>query len=294
MTCSVIIPCHPRNRATLPRTLQSLEVAAEGLDVEQVVVEDPESKGLSWARNRGIERAKGDVIFFCDADDTVRPDFFRHPLAALERSDADFCIFQYAAAPLKRDYDLTGNAAIRAALLPAYIGFSMGDVRRWNAGGDLFANREPGSVCRVALRRAFLGRHRLRFDEKLFIYEDAPFMAACALHAERVVSLRENLYDYEPSAIGITATVTGRQKYWDYKFAIHARRLALEAEAGGVWSYCDASAVFTLLELMRAHQPWRRFLGEPRVRESLAAFPVSLRHPLVALAVTYLRCLSRI
>jgi len=290
----VIIPCHPRNRATLPRTLRSLEAAAEGLDVERVVVEDPEGKGLSWARNRGLERAKGDVVFFCDADDTVEPDFFRHPLAALVSAKADLCIFQYASAPLKRDYNLVGNAAVRQALLPAYVGFSFDDVRRWNAGGDLFANREPGSVCRVAFRRDFIECRCLRFDERLFIYEDAPFMAECALYAERVVSLRENLYDYEPSPVGITATVTGRQKYWDYKYAIHARRLALDVAGGGVWTYCAASAVFALLELMRARRNWRAYLDEPRVREALKDFPISLRHPLVAMAVTYARrCLSR-
>jgi len=290
----VIVPCHPRNRATLPRTLRSLEAASAALAVETVVVDDPEGKGLSWARNRGLERATGDVVFFCDADDTVEPDFFRHPLAALESSSADFCLFQYASAPLRRDYDLKGNAAVRRALLPAYIGFSFDDVRRWNAGGDLFANREPGSVCRVAFRRDFLARHGLRFDERLFIYEDAPFMSECALHATRVVSLRENLYDYEPSPVGITATVTGRERYWDYKFAIHARRLALDALDGTVWSYCEASAVFTLIELARARRDWRRYLAEPRVREALRDFPISPRHPLVALAVLYLRCLSRI
>jgi len=284
------VPCHPRNRATLPQTLRSLDVAAEGLDVEQIVVEDPEGRGLSWARNRGLDRAKGDVVFFCDADDTVDRDFFRHPLAALGSSHAELCIFQYAAAPLKRDYDLTGNADVRRALLPAYIGFSLDDVRRWNAGGDLSANREPGSVCRVAFARDFIARHGLRFDETLFIYEDAPFMAECALYAERVVSLRESLYNYLPSSVGITATVTRRQKYWDYKYAIHSRRLALDARAGGVWPYCEASAVFSLLELMRARRDWRRFLDAPRVRDAVRAFPLSPRHPLVALAVAYAKC----
>jgi len=289
----VIIPCHPRNRATLPRTLRSLDAAAEGLDVEQVVVEDPEGKGLSWARNRGLDRAKGDVVFFADADDTVAPGFFRRPLSALASSGADFCLFQYASAPLKRDYNLVGNAEVRKVLLPAYIGFSFDDVRRWNAGGDLFAHREPGSVCRVAFRRDFIEEHRIRFDERLFIYEDAPFMAECALYAGRVASLRENLYEYEPSPVGITATVTNRQKYWDYKYAIHARRLALDAAGGGVWPYCEASAVFTVLELMRARRGWRQYLNEPRVREAVRAFPISWRHPLVASAVTYAKCLSK-
>jgi len=273
--------------------LRSLDVAAEGLDVEQIVVEDSDCRGASWARNCGLKRAKGEVVFFADADDAVRPDFFRHPLARLAESGADFCIFQYEQAPLKRDYDLSGNADVRATLLPAFVGFSFDDVRRWNAGGDLFARREPGCVWRCAFRRDFIERYGIRFDERLFIYEDAIFLAECALRAERVVSLRENLYDYVPGPEGTTMTVTNRRKYWDYKFAIHRRRLALEESVSGVWQYCEASAVFAVLELMRARQGWRRYLDEPRVREAVRAFPLSLRHPLVALAVTYARCLLR-
>jgi len=255
-----------------------------------IVVEDPEAKGLPWARNQGLDRATGDVVFFVDADDTVHPDFFRRPLEKLLSTGADFCLFENSRSPLRRDYDLVGNEAIRAALLPAYIGFSFEDVRRWNAGGDLFANREFGSVCRVAFKRDFLARHRLRFDERLLIYEDAPFMSECALCADRVTSLRENLYDYLPSPIGITATETGRAKYWGYKFAIHDLRRSLDERYGGVWKYCEASPVFTALELMRARRGLRQYLELPRVRESLRAFPRSLRHPLTALAVTLAKC----
>lgn len=291
MTVSVIIPSY-HCEETLPRTIASVQAAAKGLPVEIIVSEDPTGKGAAWARNQGLARATGEVIFFVDGDDTVEPDFFAHPLAALASSGADFCIFQYDAAPLKRDYNLTGNAAIRAAFLPALIGFSFADVRRWNRGGDLFANREPGTIWRAAFRRDLIVRHQIRFNESLPLYEDAPFLAECALCAEKVVSLRENLYNYVPGVRGVSATITFSERYYAYKFAIHAYRLALEEKYGGVWDYCAASAAFTALEFLKTRR-WddlRRYLAEPRVREAIHQFPKSWRHPLTLCALLYLTC----
>ena len=68
----MIVPCHPRNRETLRRTLDSLEAAEGGREAEIVVVEDTEGRGPSWARNRGLCKATGEVVFFCDADDLAR------------------------------------------------------------------------------------------------------------------------------------------------------------------------------------------------------------------------------
>jgi len=291
----VIVPCHPRNRATLPRTLRSLETAAAGLDVEQIVVEDPESKGLSWARNRGLERAKGDFVFFCDADDTVKPAYFRRHLEALESSGADFVLSPTEYSPLKRSYGLSGNAAIREAMLPAFFGYHLDDVRRWNRGGDLMSRREQGGVWRCAFRRDFIEKFRIRFNEDLFLYEDSPFIAECACRAECVASIDDALYEYVPGPSGILATSHGTERYWNYKFAALADRRQIAARVGGgALEYFRGSAVFTVLELMRAHRDWRRYALDPFVAESLRRFPISCRHPLVALAVTYVKCLSRI
>lgn len=253
MQASVIVPNY-RNDDTLPATLASLATAAAALPpdaVEIVVLSDPDGKGLAWARNRGLDRARGEYVFFCDADDTVRPDFFRLPIAELERTQADFCFFDYSDQPLKRDYDLVGNDEIRKVLLPAFIGYGWRDVVRAIFGGGLAKYREPGSVCRVAFRRAFLETHRIRFNEQLFIYEDAPFLCECALHAQRVASLRKCLYDYTPGANGIIRTATGGSRHWAYKSAILAERERLNAiGGGGLRRYYRASQFLGKLEFL--------------------------------------------
>ena len=73
MRASVIVPNY-RNDDTLGAAMESLEHAAKQVrgEVEIIVIEDKAGKGLSWARNQGLDRAKGEYVFFCDADDTVR------------------------------------------------------------------------------------------------------------------------------------------------------------------------------------------------------------------------------
>lgn len=258
------------------------------------MVDDLDSRGLSWARNEGLSRAKGDAIFFVDADDTVKPDFFRRLVAALEGGHADFALSSFDYAPLKRDYNISGNEAIREAMLPAFFGYSFDDVRRWNAGGDLHERREQGGVWRCVFRRDFLERYTIRFDENLRLYEDSPFVAECAARAERVVSIPDVLYEYVPGEAGILATETRSERYWDYKFAALANRKAIAERVGGdVMRFFAASAVFSALELLKAHRDWRRYVADPFVAESLRAFPRSLRHPLAAAAVSFLRLFNK-
>ena len=251
---------------------------------------DESLRGLSWARNEGLARATGDVVFFVDADDTVRPDFFRRLSAALESSGADFVLSSFDYAPLKREYNLVGNAAIREAMLPAFFGYSFDDVRRWNAGGRLDELREQGSVNRCAFRRDFLERHAIRFDERLRLYEDSPFVAECAARAEKVASIPDVLYEYVPGPQGILATTLGTDRYYDYKFAALENRKAIAARVGGgAMRHFAASAVFSALELMKARRDWRRYVADKFVADSVRAFPCSFRHPLVAAGVAFLR-----
>ncbi len=55
----------------------------------RIKVYDYENGGLSVARNRGLEHAKGDYISFVDGDDWLHPDFYMKLADALETSNAD-------------------------------------------------------------------------------------------------------------------------------------------------------------------------------------------------------------
>ncbi len=298
----MIIPSH-RSQQTLPRTLRSLEVAAKGLDIETIVVEDANGRGPSWARNRGLDKANGDVVFFCDADDTVRPDFFTKPLATLESSGADMCFFSFSGGRKSEDAVYRGHEAIRERYMPAFFGYSFDDVRRWNGGGSLMARKELGPVWRCAYRKDFLDGNRIRFNEAMTFYEDAAFLSQCVAMAGCVASISDELYDYVPVRGGNLDTGTNSRRHWEYKFLSLEFRKRIDAAADGeVWKYCEASCVFSALEMLRL---WRRaglsfgefrrgfaeYIRDPAVADAIRGMPLSWRHPFVAVAVLALRAL---
>lgn len=244
-----------------------------------IVVDDGASRGPSWARNRGLDRATGDYVFFVDADDTVRPDFFRKPLEALENFKADICFFSDGTTIRRASGFFDGGAAVRAKYMPAFFGYSFDDVRRSNAGGRLNEHKEPGSACLAAYRRSFLERHSLRFEESMTFFEDAMFLSACCAVAERAVSIEDVLYDYRPRSDGNLASGLGSARHVDYKFKALAFRKRLDAQHGGaLWRYCEASCVLSALELVRHGHlvSFCKYIADPVVRKAFREFPWSM------------------
>ncbi|MBO7334370.1 MAG: glycosyltransferase, partial [Lachnospiraceae bacterium] len=58
----------------------------------RIIVIHHENKGLSSARNRGLDIATGDYIGFVDSDDKIAPDMFEILLNNLKQYDADISI----------------------------------------------------------------------------------------------------------------------------------------------------------------------------------------------------------
>ena len=303
MKLSAIVPHRP-GEATLPRALKSLERAARGLDVEILTEEDSCLKGPSWARNRALDRATGDIVYFCDADDEVKDGFFRVPMAEIGRTGAEMCFFTFTGSPRYPAGVIEGVDAVRERYLPAFFGYSFDDVRRWYRGGALGARKQLGQVWRCAYDRGFLERNRIRFDENMTFYEDAAFLSHCTALAGKVASVADDLYTYRQTSTGNLATGSGSRRHWDYKFHSLAFRKRLDAiTAGAVWKYCEASPVLSALEMMRLKKSagldareylrqMRRYLADEKVAASLKAFPLSHRKPLVAAAVAFLRAFA--
>ena len=69
---------------------RSSEIAKEYAQKDKRVrVYDYENAGVSVARNRGLELAKGEYISFVDSDDWLHPEFYKILADALETNNAD-------------------------------------------------------------------------------------------------------------------------------------------------------------------------------------------------------------
>lgn len=70
-------------------------ICDEYLSDPRVIVIHQENRGLSEARNAGLDRATGDCIAFLDSDDVYHPDMINILLQSLLQNDADLSVCAY-------------------------------------------------------------------------------------------------------------------------------------------------------------------------------------------------------
>lgn len=63
----------------------------EALD-DRIIVYHTENRGVSFARNLGIDKAMGDYILFIDADDFMRNDMIKKMYYRMLQDDSDVCV----------------------------------------------------------------------------------------------------------------------------------------------------------------------------------------------------------
>jgi GT2 family glycosyltransferase len=252
---SIIIPAYNYARY-LPDTLDSVlaqEIAA-ALDV--IVVDDgstdttpevlaryagrvrtirQENRGLSAARNRGLEEARGDTLLFLDADDLLAPGALAGQRAFLEgRPDC-----QVAVCPSAFFSETSERGPV--------------ETGRWN----LFAEDLDIHLCHynIAPPHAFLARREavggLRFDEGLGACEDHWFWLGLLAAGATFRANPDALVFYRRHTASMSAN-TGRQQRHDALMhgrvfeLLRQRREALRPQLGLRFLACCAAALWTL------------------------------------------------
>ena len=160
-------------------------------------------KGVSAARNAGIDASEGKYLAFVDADDYLEPDYLKELFDRAEVSHADIvqCSFfedsegnkTPDANPVDKTYEDPDS------MMRAFFAGTHGDIR--------------DSVWAKLFRRdAFAD---IRFDTGLSIYEDGYYVYQCLRKATKAVCFGKPLYHYVKH--GNSATHSGHdEKYKDY------------------------------------------------------------------------------
>lgn len=171
--------------------------AAIGDDPRFIVIQQ-ENKGLSGARNTGLDRAQGAFIAFVDSDDRVMPDYLLHLWRALEDTGCD-----WVACGVRLAYT-TGVARTHSAIHGASALSGPPMPRRYalNTWEDVV--RHFPSAWNKLYRRTLIGG--LRFDEGTW-FEDHSFFQRVALRTDHLLHLPEPLY---LQTLGRVGQISGR------------------------------------------------------------------------------------
>ena len=177
-------------------SLETINEYAEKDDRIKFISND-KNYGQSYARNRGLETAKGKYICFVDGDDWIQ-DFMLEKL--YDEAEKHFTDMSFCGTIIYNDIFRTCNSSDRFYSLETIphefdnTVFSHEDIK------DFLIGKINTSVCNKIYRKEFLDKNGIKFYEN-FIYEDLPFFYDVVFNAERISFVRDCCYFYRTDKI---------------------------------------------------------------------------------------------
>lgn len=154
------------------------------------------NEGVNMARKTGIDQAKGDYLFFLDADDTLPPDAIRNLYNAALEHRADIVAGNVAIT------ELDGSTTIRQ-----YDNFAEGTGITFL---EFILEQQLHYLWGKLIRRCIYTDHKLLFRPEIVIGEDLIQLCQISLFAQTTVAVGDIVYHYIKQPMSATQKLNGR------------------------------------------------------------------------------------
>ena len=127
-----------------------------------------ENGGLSDARNYGLDKARGEFIYFMDSDDWIEPQLLKENIAILEGENLDVIVFGY----IQDDEDANGIICKSTTICPPKRCIQKGEDK---LPIDTHLLGILGYAWNKIYRKSFLDQNKLIFEKGTSLVEDILF-----------------------------------------------------------------------------------------------------------------------
>lgn len=176
------------NDGSIDKTKEICEAYA--LKDSRIVVINTENRGVSMARNRGLEVCKGDFIVFADSDDYVSENYLSSLITDYEQTKVDLIIHGFNTVGF--DYDVAKEMAPQIVSITDFK--TLFEEYKLHKTGFLFGKLFKASI---------LKEQAIFFDKNIVLHEDTVFILSYLEHCKEVFfnNKKEYYYVYHPNSL---------------------------------------------------------------------------------------------
>ena len=221
-------------------TDKSLELLQEYGD-KIVLINLEENKGVSHARNLGLENANGNYISFIDIDDDFELNMHQKILTKMINEDADVGMCQYD------DININGKKVFRTGRLLNFDNLEQSETIKLNLLNKI-NNTIWNSIYKSELAKS------VKFEESIKIGEDRLYQLKVALKAKKTVFVNEDLYHYVRHSKSVTKSPDFLSKVHDhiklFDYLTESEKKILEGQYADEFKYSRYSILLVSFNLV--------------------------------------------
>lgn len=163
----------------------------------RIIVLHQENQGVSAARNKGLQKAKGDYVTFIDSDDWVDADYLQSLIQPLQQDSPELVIIG-----LVQEYTNGHNMVYRPSYSHSFI------LNKEHIASFIDLNQQYllyGPVVKL-YKRDIIEKHHIRFDVSYSFGEDLLFNYCYLEYVDKIVCVSQAAYHYRIIGEGTLST----------------------------------------------------------------------------------------